>query len=165
MRYSPRIFRFVLPVLALLAGYVWGMSLIYGDIGAPPNQFTFFGALGIALLMLGQVHAIQLCWKDARSKRLADNTALWLHLPLAAYAAYVMFSDPFFDPPYNYQEMILKVLILVPFVLCYGLFWKKGNLAGAIASLLFLAVSVAVLFFNTRYRDWWVGFFMAGHGH
>jgi hypothetical protein len=154
----------ILPILAILAGYFWGMSLTYGNIGKPPNQFTYVGVLAIALLVLGQVYAIDMAWQNAPSSqdlfaKLSDESpSVWLPVLLSVYGVLVVVTDPFLDAPNNYEEMAFKVILLLPFVLSCGHFFKKGNFIGVIGTCMFLAACVAVLFFNTRYSDWWVGF-------
>src|SRR5262245_6976464 len=132
MHFFLRIFGFLIPIVATLAGYAWGMSLKYTDISRPPNRFTYLGAFAVLLILLGQVYAIRLTFKKTASSpqasTISSDGSLGLLLPvlLAGYSIFFMLGDPFLFPPRNYGEMIMKILLLVPFILSSGYFCRKG---------------------------------------
>lgn len=133
-------------------GIAWGLAPAHG-VRWLLGRWALYGTVALLLLGFQLLHSLV----TLRSRRGSAITS-WACTALAAYAASLMFFDPFLRVPGD-GTFVVGVLLLLPFVLAQNVLARSGAWFGVAGSGLFLATSLGMLIRNGLLVSAGTGFF------
>ncbi|MBI3411242.1 MAG: hypothetical protein HY040_23145 [Planctomycetes bacterium] len=157
---------------SIIMGYWHGMNVGGVSRRDVPNTFTYLGFAAVLLGTLGIAHAYALKTLGHRGSfrflnsfgtRTPTNMDFFLAGGLLGYMGIIMYFDPLGGSDFiqitSYAALVQATGLLLPAVFATSFFASRASLLLALAAGTFLSALVAILFFNTRYSDYWRSFF------
>lgn len=146
LRAPTEVVLFFLRVMPIIVGLFWGYCQGYSGRRLP-TDFGFVALIALIAMIAGLVVSL---------KSPNDSQTILLGFLIFLTIAIVL-SDPLME---TWSNALLgrNICLILPHLVAIGYFARRRNVPATIGTMVFLGVSVAVLVFNTRYSDYWLGF-------